>query len=557
MNPQLIAEALRISYESTVDEQRKQIEAQLDTWASVEPQFPIMLLQICANQEVSLDTRNSAATIFKRYVNQRWVPRETDDPNGFSISQEIKEVIKTNIVGCIVQVPDKLKQQLSDALGKIIDCDFPGNFPILIPTIIEFLNSALTSNDEAVQYMVLYGTLYTVRKIIRRFENKSHPQREPLEMIVAQTFPLLTRISNQIIGRTIEKPSDFGGSLVLLLVKIFYASSSHDPPKYFEQVVNNSGGPAELLWWVRVSHELLRMAIPPGSPDDSGLDAKLGTLGEGPELEEKRHKADSWIWWKIKKWSMHILNRFFDKFGGLEIVGEGGDQRGHIVFANDFRRDVVPSLLETVFGLMVRNRKSLCAVEGKMYIPDKLLALLFNCFGNAVKYSQSYKIVKNFCGKFICEILYPIVCFSNKDLEIWNDDPSEFLRREWDYMEDYWDPKPCGVNVLVDLLTYRKGNYLNVVAQMCMQVLKNYSDQVGLLKQSGNTKLLLEISSDKEGALYLLGNLTRFLGSEQEFAKGLEGFLTAHVITELDNPLAFMRSRAAATLGEFYRVVEF
>jgi len=150
------------------------------------------------------------------------------------------------------------------------------------------------------------------------------------------------------------------------------------------------------------------------------------------------------------------------------------------------------------------------------------------------------------------------VCFSNKDLEVWSIDPIEFVRREWDLFGDIWDPRPAGITVLSDLLMFRKGDYLHVVAQMCMSVLTKYNTVKASIQNSNDpnaSKLLLEVSSDKEGAMYILGCINRFLGSEQDISKTLEAFLTTHVITELDNQnLPFMRARAAWTIGEFYKV---
>ena len=35
------------------------------------------------------------------------------------------------------------------------------------------------------------------------------------------------------------------------------------------------------------------------------------------------------------------------------------------------------------------------------------------------------------------QVLFPMLCFDDKDKELWQEDPHEFVRKTYDIMEDY------------------------------------------------------------------------------------------------------------------------
>ncbi len=42
------------------------------------------------------------------------------------------------------------------------------------------------------------------------------------------------------------------------------------------------------------------------------------------------------------------------------------------------------------------------------------------------------------------QILFPLFCFNDDDALLWEEDPAEFLRKESDLLEDFWDPRLTG-----------------------------------------------------------------------------------------------------------------
>ena len=48
-----------------------------------------------------------------------------------------------------------------------------------------------------------------------------------------------------------------------------------------------------------------------------------------------------------------------------------------------------------------------------------------------------------------------MLCFDDKDKELWQDDPHEFVRKTYDIMEDYTSQRVAACNLVIDLCNKR------------------------------------------------------------------------------------------------------
>jgi importin-7 len=73
----------------------------------------------------------------------------------------------------------------------------------------------------------------------------------------------------------------------------------------------------------------------------------------------------------------------------------------------------------------------------------------------------------------IQDVIFPLLCYSEADDELWESDPVEYIRLKFDVFDDYTSPVPAAENVKT-----RKG-VLPQVMQVLLQVCKHLGD--GLL----------------------------------------------------------------------------
>lgn len=96
--------------------------------------------------------------------------------------------------------------------------------------------------------------------------------------------------------------------------------------------------------------------------------------------------------------------------------------------------------------------------------------------------------------------MFPLFCFNDADAELWEDDPAELIRKESDLLEDFWDPRLTGMNVLLDLMQLRSADYLHLVVTHCIGVLNAY-------QACPENPRPEHLARQKDGALVVIGNL--------------------------------------------------
>jgi hypothetical protein len=133
--------------------------------------------------------------------------------------------------------------------------------------------------------------------------------------------------------------------------------------------------------------------------------------------------------------------------------------------------------------------------------------------------------------------MFPLFCFNDADAELWEDDPAELIRKESDLLDEFWDPRLTGMNLLFDLIKLRSADYLHLVVTHCIGVLNAYQ---ACPQQNPRPEPL---ARQKDGALVVIGNLIGQLEEVPDYKKSLEGMITAHVVPEFGSVYPFLRAR--------------
>jgi exportin-2 (importin alpha re-exporter) len=200
------------------------------------PGHPLQVLQILAGNDPNTDSsvRQAASVLFKNFVKKNWnVDAETEDL--IPISQEERNLIKSNLVQLMSTAPPLIQSQCSEAISLIADVDFPAKWTNLLPDLIAKFNT----ND----INVLNGSLSTANSILKRFryvERSDALYEDILYTLKLLQEPLLALF--QHVGVVVEAlaNSDDRAQRDLYLVslrtmcRIFYSLNYQDLPEYFE-----------------------------------------------------------------------------------------------------------------------------------------------------------------------------------------------------------------------------------------------------------------------------------------------------------------------------------
>ncbi|KAG2463096.1 IPO7 protein, partial [Polypterus senegalus] len=104
-------------------------------------------------------------------------------------------------------------------------------------------------------------------------------------------------------------------------------------------------------------------------------------------------------WWKCKKWALHILARLFERYGS-----PGNVSKEYTEFAEMFLK------------------------------------------GFAVSAQQG----------IIQDVVFPLMCYTDADEELWQEDPYEYIRMKFDVFEDFISPTTAAQNFLFTACSKRK-----------------------------------------------------------------------------------------------------
>lgn len=370
-----LAVILRAALSPNPDE-RKAAEESLNQFQYT-PQHTVRLLQIIVDGNCDMAVRQVASIHFKNFIAKNWSPHDPEEQS--KISPPDKNMVRENVLVYIAQVPPLLRVQLGECLKTIINADYPEQWPSLLHWV------KLNLQDQQV-----YGALFVLRILARKYEFKSDDERTPVYLIVEETFPPLLNIFSKLVQ--IPNPPLDVAELIKLICKIFWSSIYLEIPK---QLLD----PNLFNAWMVLFLNILERPVPlEGQPTD-------------PDLRK------SWGWWKIKKWTVHILNRLYTRFGDMRLQNPESK-----AFAQMFQKNYAGKILECHLNL-------LNVIRSGGYLPDRVTNLILQYLSNSISKSSMYNLLQPRLDVLLFEIIFPLMCFNDNDQKLWDEDPHEYVRK--------------------------------------------------------------------------------------------------------------------------------
>jgi len=478
--------------------QRKAAEQALET-SRFAPRQVVMLLQACCAEGLDLALRQAAAIQFKQTVAQGWLIREPGKPG---IPDEDKLWVKGNVLQGMTSCPPKIRSQLTESFKTIVDRDFPMDWPALLPAVIEALGSAQDPK-------LMHGALSALRCITRKYEFKDEDERQELQQVVALTFPKLLALLQQLTK--IETDSVEIAELMRLVIKIFWSSCYLNVPPYLHD-------PAVLQGWMECIYVLLLRPVP--------------TQGQPTDEAERM----SWQWWKVKKWTMHLCNRFYSRYGDPRLLRDEDK-----VFGNLWRKGYANQFLEGYLLQAANLHKPGTAVT----LPGRILNLNITYITTAIGKKSGYKVLEPRLNDILINLVFPVTCFNASDLALWVEDPHEYIRKGYDIVEDMYSPRTAATNFIIELTDKRKKTLQPFLAFI-----------IGVFDTYASTPPEQRNHAQFDGALLAIGSLSDKLKETKGYKESLEPLLVQHIVPQFGNANGYIRAKACWIAGS-YADVEF
>ncbi|KAM0989508.1 hypothetical protein ACFX15_012924 [Malus domestica] len=476
---------------STNPDERKAAEQSLNQFQYT-PQHLVRMLQIIVDSNCDMAVRQVGSIHFKNFIAKNWSPIDPDDQQ--KISQSDKDVVRDHILVFVTQVPPLLRVQLGECLKTIIHADYPEQWPRLLDWVKHNL-----------QDQQVYGALFVLRILSRKYEFKTDEERTPVYHIVEETFPPLLNIFNRLVQ--IPNPSLEVADLIKFICKIFWSSIYLEIPKQlFDGNVFNA--------WMMLFLNILERPVPSeGQPSD-------------PDLRK------AWGWWKVKKWTVHILNRLYTRFGDLKI-----QLPENKAFAQMFQKNYAGKILECHLNL-------LNVIRTGGYLPDRVINLILQYLSNSISKNSMYNLLQPRLNVLLFEIVFPLMCFNDNDLRLWDEDPHEYVRKGYDIIEDLYSPRTASMDLVSELVRKRGKENLHKFIQFIVEIFKRYDEAPVEYKPY----------RQKDGALLAIGALCDKLKQTEPYKSELEHMLVQHVFPEFSSPVGHLRAKAAWVAGQYAHI---
>lgn len=266
-----------------------------------------------------------AVIYIKHRVNRAWTQTE-QFAGEYIIPEDEKARVRDRLVPILAASEGGVRQQLIPVLQRILQCDFPAQWPRFMDFTSELLNTNSPSS-------VLAG-LQCLLAICRAFRYKSHDNqdRAQFDLIVENSFPRLLAICSELVNQE----SDDAGEMLHLALKSYkhatwvsyaapgrwiYRELSQSPPcclcrmwpfqLMFQQIElsNHLRQQQVNIAWCTVFLQTVSKAAPASAMQGDSTD------------RERNH------WWKAKKWAFFNLNRLFIR----SVVIKGAPKHRHRV----------------------------------------------------------------------------------------------------------------------------------------------------------------------------------------------------------------------------------
>ncbi|KAJ3035132.1 hypothetical protein HDV00_004303 [Rhizophlyctis rosea] len=456
------------------------------------PNFLTVLLTLIGNPQPNSAVPQAAAIYFKNRVVHGW--DSPSNPKKIPVSQPDRQFVMQHLLQALARLPHSVRVQLIATLSTILQFEFrEGHWPQFLPEVLTMVQS---QDQQAV-----YAGLAAFQELAKLYQYKDN--RDQINEIMAQFLPHLHAVAVRLIpSNEVE-----AGEMVRIVFKTYHKSIQMALSKF-------QGETANLVPWGTAFVQVVEKPLPmdmPGMPQDA----------EARELHP---------WWKAKKWAYACLNTLFSKYADTRSAVVKTTKKDHNNnFAAMFNEHFAPNILQ---AYLKQVEVCISGVWQSPRVKQKICVFLKDC----VNRKSTWRLLKPHLEPLVGQFIFPLMCFSDEDQELWSDDSVEYIRKKLDdVLEEFRSPVAAAEDLLFALAESRKKVTFMPIIGMVNGILDRYNA----------TPEAQRDPRQKDGALKMISILAELVLDDGSPIKDqIEQFLSVHVYPEFKSPHAFLRARA-------------
>lgn len=463
--------------------------------AEENPNFILLLVDVLQTESDN-PVQQATVVYLKNRITHAWNPGD-DVQQSKRIPDPQKEIFRQRLPPLLATSPPNIRTHLVTCLQTILHKDFPEQWPGIFDTTVQLLNAQDAGS--------VFAGLQCILGICRVYRFKTGENREIFDKIVSMCFPQLLVMGNRLVDETELE----AGEMLRAIMKSFKHAIYFELPAYVQQ--NQA-----TIEWCTLFTRIVAKDPPPSS------------LVEDLDEREGNH------WWKAKKWAYANLNRLFVRYGNpATLQKSNGDE--YKTFSESFLHNFAPEILKAYLQQVEKW------VNKSTWLSKAALSAIITYMDECVKPKAMWTHLRPHTESLISHFIFPVLCQSDEDLELFESDPSEYLHRKLNFYEQVSAPDVAAMNFLITLTKNRRKETFTVL-NFINTIVNRYESAPDNQKNP----------REKEGALRMVGTLASvILGKKSPIAGQVEMFVVRYVFPEFSSPHGFLRARACDTLEKF------
>lgn len=533
------------------------------------PEMPLACLTLSISKTYFPVIQQSAAVYLKNNILKDWQKQNhydklpaTASPNGASPTHSIPSnsngVTYTNFS---VEQKNKFRQQVLYSLhlaspevlnhllaivGALIPLDFPYNWPDLVPSTLEMLQST-DSNT------VYCGVLCCI-EILRNFKQPSTvtEQRDAnLNSIVASLFPLLYRIAASLALDSHEK----AGLILWKIIKCYKLSICIEIPIFLQQDVQLKNWlclftgilqrPIQLEPSILESQDSVAykfshkpsLSTSSTSSNSSSFTSVTDSLPITPSGESSVH-----AWLKCKRWACFVHTKLMTVHATLNSKVSFKTSLANSSFASIYLSHFAPNLCN-IFLNEISVWRSQSAQTISFLSLHQSVINLYDFLEAALDVESLWNILVSHMELIISDLVFQTLLLSESDVELLHHQPEEYILINIENAE--FTPRNNACKFLSHMIKSHGNQILEGFFTFINQCISKHHEN----------RDDYQLSIQKDAALQMICSV-RFtlLNGDSPFLHQMESFIVQQVSVDTSSRHAFLRARACELIAEFGKI---
>ena len=375
--------------------------------------FGLTLLHVVAAENLPMSTRLAGALFFKNFLKRKWV----DENGNHLLPASNVELIKKEIIPLMITLPANLQIQIGESISIIADSDFPARWPGFLDDLVSRLSPDNMVLNKGV--LIVAHSIFKRWRPLFRSDDLFLEIKLVLDKFTVPFLSLLETVDKQIDENKNNLPHlSVLFDVLLVLIKLYYDFNCQDIPEFFEDHIQQGMG---------ILHKYLSYS---------------NTLLEDPDDPE--HAS---IVTKVKSAIQEVVQLYTTRY-------------------DDVFSPMVNGFIEITWSLLTSTSD-----EPKYDIlVSKSLAFLTAVSRNP-KYFEMFNN-QNAMNNLTEQVILPNVTLRESDIELFEDDPIEYIRRDLEGSDTDTRRRAC-----TDFLNELKEKNESLVTNTFMVHMKKFFEQ--------------------------------------------------------------------------------